>query len=242
MAAERSRLELSESLQRDEADVRAALPNVRAAVLGRRGISIGAGHAREPFVRRAEEVGLIDVVRRSTGGTAVLHLEGDLLWSLVLPRALPIVGRDFVTAYPRLGSGVIAYLRKRGLNVRWSEPPRIRDEVCLLSSRGNVLTVEGKVLGGAAQHLTSRSLLHHGCLQYSLEPELVTKVFDLPSETVRDHLTSLTSLGLSGTPEEIAQGLHRSLSLALEEQGIAVADTPRDDRKPRDARPTSPLG
>src|SRR5208282_5648586 len=103
----------------------------------------------------------IPAVRRTTGGSGLLHAPGDLAWSIVLPRADPRVGKDYVHAYPRLGAGVVDFLSERGVAAKWVDPPGTDPDYCLLSARGSVLALEGKVLGGAAQHLAGGALLHH---------------------------------------------------------------------------------
>lgn len=208
------RVTCSENIRTDEAILRRAVPAVRAAVLIDRAVSYGVGvHAEAPFLVRAAK-DKVPTIRRTTGGTGLLHAPGDLAWSIVLPRADPRVGNDYVRAYPRLGKGVVRFLAERGVATKWVDPPGTDPEYCLLSARGSVLKHEEKVLGGAAQHLAGGALLHHGIVPLELDRTLLRRLFGL-SPGALERLTSLRELGVEGAPEELVWKLAASLSDAL---------------------------
>jgi len=208
------RVTCSENVRTDEVILRRGVPAVRAAVLTDRAVSYGVGvPADTPYLVRAAKAG-IPAVRRTTGGTGLLHGPGDLAWSVVLPRSDPRVGDDYVHAYARLGAGVVDFLSQRGVAATWEDPPGIDPEYCLLSARGSVLVLKSKVLGGAAQHLAGGALLHHGIVPLELDRMLLHKLFGL-SAKAQDRLTSLRDLGIVGSPEELAWKLAASLSDAL---------------------------
>ncbi len=195
--------------------LRAGVSAARVGVLTNRAISIGVGVDRAaPFLRRAEGAGW-PVVRRSSGGTAVLHRPGDLTWTLVLPRRDPRVGRDYARGYERLGRAASRFLGDLGFPTEWGPSPGLSDEYCLLGHRGSVLRVGGRVLGGAAQHLSAGALLHHGVLPATLDPRALESLFGLSPTTGRTLLTSLRDLGIAETPdrlaERLAEALHREL-------------------------------
>jgi lipoate-protein ligase A len=190
------------------------VPAVRAAVLTDRAVSYGIGVRPEAaYLVRAANAG-VSVVRRSTGGSGLLHAPGDLAWSIVLPRADPRVGRDYVRAYARFGEGVVRFLSERGVRARWLDPPGTDPDYCLLSARGLVLGHDQKILGGAAQHLTGGALLHSGIVPLEIDRPLLGKLFGL-STTAVNRLTSLRELGVEGPPEELAWKLAARLADAL---------------------------
>jgi len=188
---------------------------VRVAVLTDRAVSYGVGvHPDSSFLGRSAKDG-VPTVRRTTGGSGLLHAPGDLAWSIVLPRTDPRVGRDFVRAYPRLGEGVVRFLAERGVPSKWSDPPGTDPEYCLLSARGLVLKHDDRILGGAAQHLAGRALLHHGILPLEpLDRPLMRRLFGLSSGAV-GQLTSLRELGVEGPAEQLAWKLAARLSDTL---------------------------
>jgi lipoate-protein ligase A len=183
--------------------------------LSDRALSIGvAVPLSSPYVRRARDLG-IDVVRRASGGTGVLHEPGDLAWTIVLPRSDHRVGRDFVRAYGRLGVGVLHFLKARGKTAGWGPPLGLEPDICFLSERGQVLKVGDRVLGGAAQHLSGRALLHHGVVSRRVDRALVSRLFGLPRPEDLDRLTSLEEIGLGADPSTLARELADAIGTEL---------------------------
>lgn len=136
------------------------------------------------------------------------------MWSVVLPRGDPLAGRDFASAYARLGRGVVQWLADLGVAAVWSPPLALSKEFCLLGARGNVLTVSGRVLGGAAQHLTSRALLHHGTVGLRVDRPLLARLFDLERSTLEAAVTSLSEEGVDRPPRDLASTLSNRLAEA----------------------------
>jgi len=205
----------AESVQADERLLRTGRPAVRVAVLADRTLSIGVAVSdRSPLLRRASAEGL-PVVRRGTGGTSVVHRPGDIAWSILLPRSDPRTGRDFVRAYGRLGGGPVEWIRSLGLESHWGPPPGLLEEYCLLSARGEVLWSKEKVVGGAAQHATSTTLLHHGILPRSVDRNLLDRLFGPVERGVWDRLGSLEELGIRTPPDRTATELARAIVRSL---------------------------
>lgn len=178
----------------DERLLRTGRPAVRVSVLSERALSIGiAVPEAADFVARARAAGL-PVVRRSSGGTGVLHEPGDLAWSVVVPRTHPVAGRGFVRAYGRIGAGVVRALARYGVAARWTSAPALDADCCVLSGRGEVLEVERRLLGGAAQHLTGGALLHQGMLAAAVDRPAHELVFGLDRRTL-DRLVGWAELG-----------------------------------------------
>ena len=202
----------ADSVREDEALLRSGRPAVRVAVLGDQALSVGAGTSRVAgCLARAAAEG-IPVVRRSSGGTGVLHAIGDLAWSIVLPRAHPLVGRDFVRSYDRLGQGTTRFATTLGLAAVWEAAPGLSEDCCLLGGRGQILSVGGKILGGAAQHVTGRALLHHGILPYRIDRKAQCRVFALESPGPGDRLTDLRELGVTAPLERLARALAEAIA------------------------------
>jgi len=206
----------AENVVADESLLRAALAGARVAVLGDVAVSVGVGVSpAEAYLSRARAAAC-PVVRRSTGGSGLLHAPGDLAWTVVLPRRDPRIGGSYLAAYPRLGSGVSQFLEAFGVDARWIPAPGLSANYCTLSARGHVLMVGDRVLGGAAQHLTQNALLHHGFLPRTLDRPLIGRIFDLPGTDGVDRLTCLEELGLSEPAERQAEELAHALAEQLE--------------------------
>lgn len=181
----------------DEASLRRGQAAWRAGVLSDRSLSIGIGvPATVGWVQEAQRRG-IPIVRRSTGGTGVLHAAGDLVWSIVLPRDDPRVGRDYARGYARFGAGATAFLSEMGMDARWTAAPSLSRSCCTLGARGYVLTVGDRVVGGAAQHVTRESFLHHGTISVTVDRPLVRALFDLTSPADAERLAGIGELGIA---------------------------------------------
>lgn len=199
--------------ERDRALLHRAEPGSRVAILSEPVVSLGI--AQSPDHRAAREARRrgIRVVRRSTGGTGLFLLPGDIVWSLVLPRADPRVGPDYTRGYARLGQGVVDAFRDIGLDASWSPPLGLDDGYCLFSRRGQVLTVGSRVLGGAAQHLTRSALLHHGIIGVRVDRALIGALFGTSDGALRDRLGSLSELGLGVSSSRLGEALAARLAL-----------------------------
>ncbi|HUI38248.1 MAG TPA: hypothetical protein VLY85_01300, partial [Thermoplasmata archaeon] len=162
----------------------------------------------------ARRLGL-PVLRRRSGGLALVHLDGDLVWSVVLPRSDARVGRDFARAYGRLGRGPVALLRDIGIAAEWSEPLGLSREFCLLGPRGRVLTVGGRAIGGAAQHLSGSALLHQGMVSYRVDRGILAAVFGEEGRGFGPRITSLSEIGVAAPPPELGKRLLEHLAREL---------------------------
>ncbi len=179
------------------------------------GVAVPTG-SRFPTESRSAGV---PVVRRQTGGTALLHGSGDLLWSIVLPRSDPKVGRDFARAYDRLGAPVVTFLRSEGLDAEWVASPGVSDEYCTLGLRGKVLSAQGRILGGAAQHATSAAVLHHGAISWTVDRPALGRLFCDRGEELAGRLAGLAELGLRGPPDRFVEPLARELAAFVGDDG-----------------------
>ncbi len=205
----------AENARADESLLRRGGPAGRVAVLSDRAVSVGIGvPAIVPYLARARADGWA-IVRRSSGGTAVAHGPGDLTWTIVLPRSDVRVGNDYARKYDRLGRAVVRFLSSQGVTARWAPPPAVSDGYCLLGHRGSALWVEGRVLGGAAQHVSGRALLHHGVLPRSIDRKALGRLFDLPERGALDRLTSLAEAGIGERSEVLAASLAATLDEEL---------------------------
>jgi lipoate-protein ligase A len=202
----------AEEFVEDARLLRAGAPEVRVAMLGDAALSYGVGVPPDAaYLAAARGVGL-PVVRRTTGGTGVLHAPGDLAWTVVLPTEHPAAGRDYVRAYARLGAGAVRFLHDRGVEAAWVPPPGLSADFCFFSARGEVLAVGPRILGGAAQHLTREALLHQGVLPLHVDRRRIQAVFGLPAPTLADRLVGLREMGLRERPEVFAQELEAALA------------------------------
>jgi lipoate-protein ligase A len=131
-------------------------------------------------LRRCEERG-IHVVRRITGGRAVLH-EDEITYSLCASlEGSPQLGQDTLRTYQKISTALLESLRLLGVEGEWVKPPPKRNllsrdpdlsKPCFASNSRYEITVGGRKLIGSAQRRFSlpwakgrrHSLIQHGSI------------------------------------------------------------------------------
>lgn len=175
-------------------------------------LSAGVAVPREAASLLRGEGDGIPVLRRLSGGTVVLVRPSDILWSVVVPRARGARPTAGLHAYAELGAGIVQALADDGIPAEWTESPGLSAEFCLLGLRGRALSVGGRVVGGAAQHLTAAALLHHGILLRTVDRPLLERLFGLSPETLTHRVTSLDELSVPRATGRLEATILRNLS------------------------------
>ena len=110
----------------------------------------------------------IDVVRRPTGGRAVLHWE-EITYAFAAPVDATRFGATLVETQHLIGRCLAAGLRRLGVETALSRPAldperRMLRAPCFASPGRAELMVHGRKLVGSAQRRTDRAFLQHGSL------------------------------------------------------------------------------
>lgn len=122
----------------------------------------------------AERLG-IDVVRRPTGGRAVLH-DAELTYAVVVP-ARALGGAR--TTYHAISEALVDAMQSLGADVLRSGPPRegtlpLDAGPCFQSPSEGEVVVRGRKLVGSAQARLDGALLQHGSIILSGDQTLLT--------------------------------------------------------------------
>jgi len=113
----------------------------------------------------------IDIVRRTTGGRAVLHFH-ELTYSVVCAANDPTMGGSINDAYRKISEGLMAGVRHLGANPsfesrRQTQPsPRGKELTapCFTSTAQYEVILQDRKLIGSAQQRIGNTLLQHGSL------------------------------------------------------------------------------
>jgi len=149
----------------------------------------------EVDIKRCRQMG-IDVVRRITGGGAVLH-ESELTYSFIT-NAYP---KNIMESYNLICDAIVMCVNKLGFNAKF---------VPL-----NDIIVNGKKVSGNAQTRKKDTLLHHGTILLNVNLEKMFSVLKVPSEKVKDKMIDDAKgrvMGLNKTFEQVAYNLKESFS------------------------------
>lgn len=185
-----------------------------------------------------------DVVRRPTGGRAVLHID-EITYMLCAPEAEPRVRGGVLESYRRLSTGLLAALRQIGV-----EPERAQSvyadrgesgPACFDGPSDYEITVGQRKLIGSAQLRKKGIVLQHGALPLFGDITRVAEglAFDLPGQRLalknRLHWRATTlaeglrgrQLSLDEAAGFVRQGFAEALNLTLVETTLTPAETAR---------------
>jgi lipoyl(octanoyl) transferase len=130
---------------------------------------LSLGYA-QPFadvdMARLQERGW-EVVRRATGGRAILHID-ELTYSVIAPDDEPRVAGSVLESYNRLAQALLLAVKNLELPVEIKEGKTdgnsIPNPVCFEVPSAYEITVDGKKLIGSAQARKKEGVLQHGSL------------------------------------------------------------------------------
>lgn len=130
-------------------------------------LSLGRNQPLADVDRQACRTAGVDLVRRPTGGRAILHTD-ELTYSTALLQTDPRAAGDILTSYCCLSEGLLAGLRRLGLEVAQtagkSKAPTDPSAVCFEMPSNYEITVGDRKLVGSAQWRMRAGLLQHGTL------------------------------------------------------------------------------
>ncbi len=172
----------------------------------------------------------VDIVRRPTGGRSILHTD-ELTYSVSLLQADPRARGGIVESYRRLSEGLLAGLRRLGVDAIQATGQRPdgteTTAVCFESPSDYEITVAGRKLVGSAQWRARGGVLQHGTLPLHGDLARIVELLtfsdaDRPAQRRRLRSKALTLEEATGTLfpfDEVAQALEegfaRALNLAL---------------------------
>ena len=127
----------------------------------------------------------VEMVRRMTGGSAVLHAD-ELTYSIVITEKHASIPRSVSEAYYILSKGVVAGYANLGIAVDYAVPEteerKTKTAVCFEKSALYEMVVAGKKLSGNAQTRKNGVLLQHGSIPMRIDIDLLFDLFRFPSE------------------------------------------------------------
>jgi lipoate---protein ligase len=156
----------------------------------------------------------LDVVRRPTGGGAILHDTDEVTYSVVLPRN--VGPPDLFGSYRLIAGGVVETLRDLGIEPNFQEGHTGRDPLCYLREEGLSVVVKGRKISGGAQKRTRTAILQHGTILLSRRTELVARLFRTPPDRVEASVACIHDFRPHTTRHQVVaaarSGFERALS------------------------------
>ena len=170
-----------------------------------------------------------DLVRRPTGGKAILHGD-ELTYSLCLPQDHPLASGDVVESYRRISAGLLRALQELGLEAESelqnaSLRPAAAGPVCFEIPSHYEISVAGRKLIGSAQMRRKGGLLQHGSIPLRGDLARVCDVLSFANEEaraaqktrLRERAATLDEVaGATLNWSDLANAIERGYSLAFE--------------------------
>lgn len=129
-----------------------------------------------------------DVVRRMTGGRAILHVD-ELTYSVTAPPDEPRVQGSVLESYQRLAQALMLALHTLGLPVEMKTDAPLsggeKGPVCFEVPSAYEIVVGGKKLVGSAQARKRLGVLQHGTLPLYGDLTRITQGLTFPDEAAR---------------------------------------------------------
>ena len=165
-----------------------------------------------------------DVVRRITGGRAILHTD-ELTYSVIGPHEEPRFAGSVIESYHRLSQGLLEALRLLELPAealpKSAEGSITQEPVCFEVPSHYEITVNGKKLIGSAQARKKAGVLQHGTLPLQGDLSRITQALVFPSDQdrkkaaerlLRRATTIETAMGPGITWDQVAAAVEGAFS------------------------------
>jgi lipoate-protein ligase A len=163
--------------------------------------------ARDRYDRKRAAAAGVSVVRRPTGGRAVLH-HHELTYSVTYPeRALGSpresyrwINRLLLAGLSRVGVGAVEAAARKSARQPDTTP-------CFAEPAPGELMVDGRKLVGSAQFREDGAILQHGSILIDDDQAMATMLLREPSPPESRPIALRELMGRSPDPEELADGI-----------------------------------
>jgi len=144
----------------------------------------------------------IDIIKRPTGGRAVLH-DKELTYSFITPVDFLKNGQTVVSSYKEISEALIFGFKKFDINLSFpaSKKVSVRNNFCMAISTGADLNYMEKKIIGSAQFRKQNYILQHGSILIDLDKCVVENIFN--SKNADKNLITLTEINPEITNIEI---------------------------------------
>jgi lipoate-protein ligase A len=208
-------------------------PTLRLYIFSPPAMTIGLSQKLAPDVVAEIEKQGIDVVKRPTGGRAVLHLN-DLTYSFIggdTTRENGFLSTSVTTSYKQICQGLIATLAALGVEAELGASGvayrHLQD--CFMATTGSDLQHNGTKLIGSAQMRRRGAVLQHGSLPLNQDPTLMSRLLGEPEQAELRHHNlfdiSARKIELAEMEDAFLKGFANAFGITFETAGLTECET-----------------
>ena len=164
---------LLESAEKDN-----SVPVVR--LYGWKVTSITIGYHQDPIrALDSDKLGETPVVRRITGGRALVHDSGEITYAVAGNFCrYPVLGDDLHASYNLIAKAIVAFYRKLGWSAEISARPdpvrmsrrELVQKGCMASVSRHEIVIGGVKMAAGSQRRTPKAFMQHGVIRLKQSP------------------------------------------------------------------------
>ena len=158
-----------------------------------------------------------DVVRRLTGGRALLH-DNEITYSYVSPISIIPDGDTVAKSYKYISGILIDFFKTLGVELEFGGKSKVASiadlakpqvktsmkfDYCMLISTGADVCYQGRKIIGSAQYRKQGYLLQHGGILFDYDKELLESLFH--EEVTKDSIVTVKDILPDMTKEEFVK-------------------------------------
>ncbi len=161
----------------------------------------------------------IDVVRRITGGRALLH-DNELTYSFVCPVDFLELGQSVISSYKEISKALILGMNKIGIDINFPVSKNVKSspQYCMSLSTGADLSYNQKKIIGSAQVRKMGYILQHGSILIDVNFDLIKKLFHETANA--GEITFLNEIDNSIKLEELIYALKLGFELNFNQKFV----------------------
>ena len=146
----------------------------------------------------------IDIVRRLTGGRALLH-DNEITYSFICPITYLKHGEHVVSSYKEICEFLIKKFKNIGIELDFGTAKQVKTaaDYCMLISTGADLCYKNRKLIGSAQCRKNGYILQHGSILYDYDKNLLETIFQ--EEVNTNEIATIKEIAPHLTKEKLVE-------------------------------------
>ena len=169
-------------------------------------VSLGRNQSDEHINKTFCKENNIDIVRRLTGGRALLH-DNELTYSFVCPIVFLKNGETVIQSYKEISGALALGLKKLGINAEFPIEKKAQTsfEYCMSLATGADLSINNKKIIGSAQFRKQGYILQHGSIMFDYDKIKLENIFGEKPQT--EKITTIKELNEKIKLEDLCNAL-----------------------------------